>query len=471
MCAVNVYWLSGGAAVLTDALVKEVREALRRGEGLILDGAQDARSEGLHAAAGIQVQGAHPTSGDSINPVADSSLPAGSFTPGGALLQLSATGSTNVLARYEADGSPALTLAPYGRGRAVFAAYDLLGHLGQSDEATAALARALITPLAHHGDPLTVGDGIAFATTVTNPNAQVVTVEVRAVLPAGTEFIGASHSTASHTAPTATAAGAATWQLPIPAGASATLTVTLRIAQSLAQVSLPIEVHRQDAQGTWIRDASVDVPQSVRASAAQLDEASQVVNALNPASDADRQIQGQIRQAIQQAGDAQRQADYAGALNYWLSAADLAQGFGSLPADVRNNVQQTLAWALEAVADSQCRQAGCIVGWLTFEARDIALRDTLHWSRVIRNNCPEQIKDIETTARLIRRRDGYEALRLWDNLTIPGLQQNERGSGWQADAGSVVEGDLIDVSLSADWQGLVLPLATDPIRIIAPRLQ
>ncbi|MDP2786122.1 MAG: hypothetical protein Q8O38_16250, partial [Sulfurimicrobium sp.] len=40
----NVYWISGGAEKLKDKLAEEIREAVNRGDGLLLDGVHDERN-------------------------------------------------------------------------------------------------------------------------------------------------------------------------------------------------------------------------------------------------------------------------------------------------------------------------------------------------------------------------------------------------------------------------------------------
>ncbi len=53
----NVYWISGGAQKLGDVAVRELREAARRGAGLLVDGATADRDAVLLEAIGVQSQG------------------------------------------------------------------------------------------------------------------------------------------------------------------------------------------------------------------------------------------------------------------------------------------------------------------------------------------------------------------------------------------------------------------------------
>ncbi|MCH4577944.1 hypothetical protein, partial [Achromobacter xylosoxidans] len=50
----NVYWISGGAQKLGDVAVRELREAARRGAGLLVDGATADRDAVLLEAIGVQ---------------------------------------------------------------------------------------------------------------------------------------------------------------------------------------------------------------------------------------------------------------------------------------------------------------------------------------------------------------------------------------------------------------------------------
>jgi hypothetical protein len=91
------------------------------------------------------------------------------------------------------------------------------------------------------------------------------------------------------------------------------------------------------------------------------------------------------------------------------------------------------------------------------------LQDNIVGSRTVFNNCPAQIKDIPVTSLWVNRRTGASVQNLWDNLTIPGYQNNRRDNGWQALGQN---GDTIDVTLTAEWQGQVLHLDRDAFRII-----
>ncbi len=91
----NIYWISGGASKIEHGLVKEVREAVWRGDGLIIDGQHDDRNLLLDAVAGVKYRGKLPGSNYTAH------IPAGSvFAP-------SSSSGANITSTLATLGQPA----------------------------------------------------------------------------------------------------------------------------------------------------------------------------------------------------------------------------------------------------------------------------------------------------------------------------------------------------------------------------
>ncbi|MBF9267344.1 hypothetical protein, partial [Paracidovorax cattleyae] len=131
-------------------------------------------------------------------------------------------------------------------------------------------------------------------------------------------------------------------------------------------------------------------------------------------------------------------------------------------------VRAAIAEALQSAQRQLCGQWACITGDLDFQvrgqvAREVPLQDTIVGSRTVFNRCPPQIKDIPVTSQWVLRRTGATVQHLWDHLTIPGYQNNRRDNGWQAQGQN---GDVVDATLTAEWQGQLLHLDRDSFRIV-----
>ena len=191
----NAYWISGGAIKLSTQAVKELREAVRRGEGLIADGVHDSRNQLLHPVAGVKQIGKLPGSNYSATILAGSVFDAGTLATLGQPTRFElSTGQP--LAQFTASGAdPALVLNRYGEGQSVLHAYDLAAMIAAPGGTAHAQLRALVQDsldsVANTAGALTVGDVTRVTTTVSNRGTQAVVIEARASLPAAVSFIDA----------------------------------------------------------------------------------------------------------------------------------------------------------------------------------------------------------------------------------------------------------------------------------------
>ncbi|MFZ2209460.1 MAG: carboxypeptidase regulatory-like domain-containing protein [Porticoccaceae bacterium] len=178
----DIYWVSGGAEKLSATLAKEVREAVRRGAGLLMDGVHDERNGLLDEIPGVSYRGKLPLTGYTVNLEAPLFNPA-SLTAAGTALKYDLAGGLAEARFPAADANPAIVVRAFGAGRATLFAFDLVGSLqvgGWSDVFLRGLADVEPAPASVH----TGGAWVPLVLSITN-QANPVTLIVTAQLPAG----------------------------------------------------------------------------------------------------------------------------------------------------------------------------------------------------------------------------------------------------------------------------------------------
>ena len=276
----NVYWISGavkaegegdhereGEGEGNDDILKEVREAVYRGDSLILDGEQAEHNEALLEAAGVEYRGKLPAKD---SPVTTSGLMFGAAqiqTVGKANKLLLTTGIVQALfdkhtpigdhdgGHDEHDGhdghpdehddthpekpQPAIVGNAYGRGQALIFGFDLVDNL-QNGAGMAAWNGILLTGLANLMPPVpdkySAGAYVSLTTRIQELAKRTTDLAVTAHLPTGATLL--------NTAPAATldANGQPVWNFTLPAEASKSLLLTLRLPLLSGNHVLPLTV-------------------------------------------------------------------------------------------------------------------------------------------------------------------------------------------------------------------------------------
>lgn len=138
----NVYWISGGADRLQDTLAEEVREAVFRGDALLLDGVHDERNGLLDPAVGVLYRGKLSPTDQPVS-VNGSLFAAGMLASAGRPLKVDLAGGEAQAQFAAAQSAPAIVSRSYGLGRGLLFAYDLVGTLmAQPSDAQDALVSA-----------------------------------------------------------------------------------------------------------------------------------------------------------------------------------------------------------------------------------------------------------------------------------------------------------------------------------------
>ncbi len=149
----NTYWITGGALKLDNALTEEVREAVFRGDALILDAVHDERNHGLDTIVGTNVHGKLGVTGPAIN-VSGPIFTQGTLGSSGRPLQLDLTTGAAQAAFAASPDRPAIVTNQYGQGRGILFAYNLVAALmtqpssAQNDLVSAAIGWVAPAPAA-----------------------------------------------------------------------------------------------------------------------------------------------------------------------------------------------------------------------------------------------------------------------------------------------------------------------------------
>ncbi|AVS64735.1 hypothetical protein C8245_02640 [Paracidovorax avenae] len=459
----NVYWISGGAQKLGDVAVREVREAARRGAGLLVDGATADRDAVLLEAIGVQAQGTSGLQG-AVATLTGPVYPQGGGLPTpGQPQRLAAQGAT--VQATLTGGGVAVAGRAIGRGRGLAMAFSLSTLLARPGAGTDAFLGTFVSDTLQY---LTVpavntrvpGSLQSLSTVLRNPGTQALQVTVRARLPQGAQALDAIPDASGAVA----GASVVEWSVPLAAGASTQL-ILHATATAPGRYDVPWEISAVVAGASGAAPAVQTLAQSF-----EIREAMDLARDAQAAADAFAAAGGgsaasSARNAVASAVQSMGQGLPAQSLAPWTAAADALRGAAGTGADA---ARAAIAEALQSAQRQLCGQWACITGDLDFQvrgqsARDVPLQDTIVGSRMVFNRCPPQIKDIPVTSQWVLRRTGATVQHLWDNLTIPGYQNNRRDNGWQAQGQN---GDVVDATLTAEWQGQVLHLDRDSFRIV-----
>jgi len=231
----NTYWITGGSLKLDNALIEEVREAVFRGDALILDAVHDERNHGLDTVAGTKVHGKLSEPNQTINVNGPIFAP-GTLPSFGRPLQLDlTTGAAQAVFAY--PSRPAVVTNLYGLGRGILFAYDLVDTIvtqpssALNDFVSAGIA--WVTPAL-----VTVSE----ARTYTVLRARITNLGIGANLIA--TFTPPTGATVLGTAPAAQpdAIGRQVWSFALDSGATKNLDIGLRLPAATGSFSASLSV-------------------------------------------------------------------------------------------------------------------------------------------------------------------------------------------------------------------------------------
>lgn len=302
----NTYWITGGGMKLDNDLTDEVREAVFRGDALILDAVHDERNHGLDAVAGTDVHGKLSVPDPAITVTGPLFAP-GTLPSTGRPLRLDLTTGVVQAVFAAAPYRPAIVTNSYGLGRGILFAYDLVDTLmaqpssALNDLVSAAIGWVTPTPAA-----------VSEARTYTVLRAKVTNVGIGASLRA--TFTPLAGATVLGTAPAASAdaSGRPVWSFTLDSGATKNLDVALSLPAGTGSftANISIDSTRNDLATPFSTSVTLSVESADTVAPRVAAELAALAVSSNDKSDRDRAISLiQAAQASLAAGAAGRAID------------------------------------------------------------------------------------------------------------------------------------------------------------------
>jgi hypothetical protein len=252
----NLYWISGGAAKLDDSFAKEIREAVNRGDGLLLDGIHDERNKLLDEIAGVTYQGklapsdqpitltgplftqgvVAASSGQPLKFSLGAGTPQATF-PAGIKCGDCENGSEKKGAM--SGGAPAIISNAYGKGYGIAMAFDFTGSLmlQPTDPAWQEIMQTALGYLTPQLPDTLTGGAYAVAGAHIANLSQAVDIEATDTLPQSAQVVSTNPQAALDTT-----GAQAKWNLPLAVGQNTDLTLALRAPDSSGSYTLDTAV-------------------------------------------------------------------------------------------------------------------------------------------------------------------------------------------------------------------------------------
>jgi sugar lactone lactonase YvrE len=278
----NTYWISNGATSVLELPVAELRGAVVRGNGLLVEGLSLGRNRQLVNCAGVTFNGLYPLADQTLSLLGNLFSP-GSYRITDLPVQLKATS----LARAEAQlgsSSDGIISAQLGSGKSLTFGFDWSNTLRNAAIADNARwldvtqkSLAFLKPAASGGpDGRYYGGEIFTLSTRVRNTGAATTVQLLQTLPAGAKLIG------TEPAANPASANSASWTIALPSASEVTLNLRLRApaASGNASVASVIKLVK-DGVASPYQNLSYDF--SVQGNTDLLAQFSASVSALNPA--------------------------------------------------------------------------------------------------------------------------------------------------------------------------------------------
>lgn len=248
----NTYWLSGNDALGT-LVMREIREAVRRGDTLIFDGPGGDDTAPLEEATGVKASAA--SVGRDL-PITIGGGPA--VTTIGEDRELRVRGGVVRATFATPTADPAIVTRTFGNGHGVVTAFDLLGTLQvpASEGALRPLIEEALATRAPQVPASFVGMAYVPVTTAVENLAAEAIVEVTITLPADVTLAD------TQPAPTSVEGTDVTWRFALPANATRYLDLGVRVPLASAELALTTtvrKVHPDGALTYGIYDLAISV--------------------------------------------------------------------------------------------------------------------------------------------------------------------------------------------------------------------
>ncbi len=277
----NTFWVSNGATSIRELPTAELRAAVMRGNGLLIDGLSEGRNNQLTLCGGVSYSGKFALADQPL------SVLGGLFTPGNYRItalpvQLKAAVGSVVQAKLgpitntspgPADG---IISALLGSGKSLTFGFDWADTLRTQgsdprwlDVTQKSLAH--VTPAAPGGNQYFANEVFTLATRIKN-GGQSADLQIVQTLPPGAQIIA--------TEPATQANAGASWRINLPANGESTLRLRLRVPSTPGSASISTAINRfKDNVGTPYKTLQYDL--TVRGASEMLTQFSADITALN----------------------------------------------------------------------------------------------------------------------------------------------------------------------------------------------
>ncbi len=431
----NTYWISGGTGKLSDEVAKELVEAVRRGDSLIVDGSADARDRLLHGVLGVQAAGMLSAADQTITFGGTAEFPAGTLATLGRPVRYALLGAQMQASFAQDAGAPALATATFGEGHGVLVGFELARMLEQSDAARQALVGRVLDVARNGGDVVPTGAPVALAIEVSNAGAQAATAQVQATVPAGLALLSGQ---------------ATSWNVSLDAGKSRTFVLRVKPTET-GEHTIDVKVTSGSQTSAAQHSVRVQTPDMLAGQALAL------ADAVNVVVDADAAAKAQAVQAIAQAQSLGHTQRYDEALGGWLQAADALQAIRG--GDTRS-AALAVAQALQAAERALCPQLACLSGSVQIRqgnqaASTLPVSATGNVWRQVTNVCPVPLPTWQVSAELRNRRTAQSLAQMANDVNLEPAQSSAAQENFQASAGGGLAGDTLEAVLVAQrfgWQ-------------------
>lgn len=356
----NFYWISGSThLLLSEQTTREIREAVRRGDGLFVEGEQPWDGEVVRSTAGAskydwfeegdRIAEVLPGFGFEAGPLQTLGVPARLVTNTGAERIATFDGYLTAMARNRV-----------GLGGASIMGFDYAAMLAAPGGTGNARLQAMLDSTLGHSafapSLLTLGDAVRLSTEVRNRGTQAVDVEARATLPDGVFFMDAEPLATQFIPASSGTTAQVVWQFTLQPGASIDLKLRQRLdTETPTTVQVPVEIFSRPAAGSPVLRTTATHELPVAQGLALNYAARAAFLTLAVTGDYEQSLLGYANTASEAALQDFLIGEYALAISKWVTVSNLIGEITTEEPTKLAAVQQAVAMAIEAATDRLCR--------------------------------------------------------------------------------------------------------------------
>ncbi len=451
--AYDVYWVSGGSHKLSPVALGELREAMGRGDGILVDGFHDAAKGSLDSVLGLTAKGQQNRTELAAMVLPGSGLPAGAFVAPGRAVSYWLEGGT-VVASFDDNGAPAIVSHGDGAGRSLVFAFSLpdliaRGYASADPWPGELLAEAIAQVQAPARDPWP-DEPVEVAVQLANPGQVTAYVTAVATLPPGLALLSASPDPLP---PAPDADRRIVWTLPLGAGAGQALRLWVS-GQGAGSYLVPFVVASSETAGGALGQSSeLGIQVTIGSSDGLSVAAAAAIDAVVVSGNSDGAALDRARLSAGNAIAAAAGADPARALAEWVEAGKALRGIGS--GDTASALQ-AVSTAIRVDERALCDRMSCIDGALSVTVAGVA-HDELDANEAaqlgvrFRNLCPAPFISLDLAARLVSRATGGDLVLHEESLSLADADgEQQRQIDWLAPN----RADAVDGLFTIHWQGV-----------------